>query len=476
MPGPGPCDLGHERTTLLMKMMFGSEPAPEDLKRWRNQGFAFSDRDEVRFGLTQAQGGPCGILAPVQAFILHHLLFQPQRQVRHEPVSAGVPLAPTDAERTAALLDALTLILQRARAPSEPRLCLVFGQSMGKLTCHRVATSTEARKLFEQSLPCLQSPLGVLLFVLSVLLTRGVDNVKSDMDDPSAALVARFGHCSQELVNLMLTGEAVSNVFDGKKEMGGIMLSGVSRRNEIGFLTLLEALRYSSKVGQNLKRPAVPIWVVGSSSHYTVLFGLDSSIGRRTAKEEAVLEAKQLFTTLDPEEEGFIPLPLAGRLAAQLGVHLPADQLERLVDPDSMGIALWQNVALLVAQRHDDMVKQAAAHAAANTPWSCGVCTFRNVASCVHCEMCASSKPRMPPAPVPPSVPAGPRDFTLYHFNGIQGIHDKAQATCRPVAVSLLEGVAGASGAGSSQGLREVVQTLWPHALVEYQGDAPKIT
>jgi hypothetical protein len=37
---------------------------------------------------------------------------------------------------------------------------------------------------------------GVLCLVASVLLTRGVDRVKADMDEPTA-LVARFGHCTR---------------------------------------------------------------------------------------------------------------------------------------------------------------------------------------------------------------------------------------------------------------------------------------
>eukprot|EP00437_Effrenium_voratum_P060365 CAMPEP_0181505410 /NCGR_PEP_ID=MMETSP1110-20121109/58038_1 /TAXON_ID=174948 /ORGANISM="Symbiodinium sp., Strain CCMP421" /LENGTH=58 /DNA_ID=CAMNT_0023634383 /DNA_START=59 /DNA_END=231 /DNA_ORIENTATION=- len=52
------------------------------------------------------------------------------------------------------------------------------------------------------------------------------------MDDPSTPLIGRFGHCSQELVNLMLIGEATSNVFDGTRWLGddpstGFRLRGV---------------------------------------------------------------------------------------------------------------------------------------------------------------------------------------------------------------------------------------------------------
>jgi hypothetical protein len=48
------------------------------------------------------------------------------------------------------------------------------------------------------------------------------------------------------MVNLLLTGRATSNVFDGSRELGdsGLMLKGVQRQNDIGYLSQLEALRY----------------------------------------------------------------------------------------------------------------------------------------------------------------------------------------------------------------------------------------
>jgi hypothetical protein len=50
---------------------------------------------------------------------------------------------------------------------------------------------------------------GCVLLLLSVLLSRGMDNVRSDMDEQGAALMGMHGYCTQELVNLLLTGECV---------------------------------------------------------------------------------------------------------------------------------------------------------------------------------------------------------------------------------------------------------------------------
>lgn len=40
-----------------------------------HQGLFFCDDEDLRFGLMQLKGGPCGVLAVLQAFILKELLF-----------------------------------------------------------------------------------------------------------------------------------------------------------------------------------------------------------------------------------------------------------------------------------------------------------------------------------------------------------------------------------------------------------------
>jgi hypothetical protein len=42
------------------------------------------------------------------------------------------------------------------------------------------------------------------------------------------------------MVNLLLTGRAVSNVFDGDKQLDGMALKGIQQRSTIGFLSLME--------------------------------------------------------------------------------------------------------------------------------------------------------------------------------------------------------------------------------------------
>ena len=49
-----------------------------------------------------------------------------------------------------------------------------------------------------------------------------------DMDDPNTTITSQFGHSSQELINLLLTGQAVSNGkfyvdFTFKRELSNLL-------------------------------------------------------------------------------------------------------------------------------------------------------------------------------------------------------------------------------------------------------------
>ncbi|KAJ0400221.1 hypothetical protein ATCC90586_002820 [Pythium insidiosum] len=171
-------------------------------------------------------------------------------------------------------------------------------------------------------LPVFQSHYGVVRFMFSVLLTKGVDVVRDEMDDRDGTLTGQFGHCSQELLNLLLTGVASSNVFDGTVPMGdtGLVLRGVTERPAVGYLTQLEALRYC-QVGHYFKSPSFPVWVIGSASHFSVCVGLDiDQLCGESASQLLLQRIQHTFKTFDPMETGFIELSSLRDSLTQLGV------------------------------------------------------------------------------------------------------------------------------------------------------------
>ena len=80
----------------------------------------------------------------------------------------------------------------------------------------------------------------------SVILSRTLDGVIGDFDHSESSLIGRHGYCTQELVNLLLTGKATSNCFDGNKTVGGVICKGITAKAEIGFLSHLECTFYIS--------------------------------------------------------------------------------------------------------------------------------------------------------------------------------------------------------------------------------------
>ena len=65
------------------------------------------------------------------------------------------------------------------------------------------------------------------------------------MDEPDTCLIAAHGYCSQDLVNLVLTGHAVTNCFNGVKDVAGQQCKGLRQQSQLGFLSLFEFYGYT---------------------------------------------------------------------------------------------------------------------------------------------------------------------------------------------------------------------------------------
>eukprot|EP01067_Filipodium_phascolosomae_P003102 Filipodium_phascolosomae@DN2561_c0_g1_i10.p1 len=149
------------------------------------------------------------------------------------------------------------------------------------------------------------------------------------MDDRSSVLIGTFGYCQQELVNLMLYGQAVSNVFDGKKLLSEgadpndpdiMALRGINHQCLCGYLTSLEAMRYC-QVGFNYKYPLFPIWVIGSSSHYTTLFTPDLTVAAVSPAKLLQIKASLAFNDEDPEHTGIVKMSTLRSILTKLDMQ-----------------------------------------------------------------------------------------------------------------------------------------------------------
>lgn len=482
----------------LNGLLFGDDGDPLDRARWMEQDFHFREGHACGFGLEQNFGGPCGVLAVVQSFMLRYLLFGPGRD-KAGSIQELESLQTEELESSfgRALSEILTRSLPDV-GTEERCVNLVIGSKTDfpeRMRCLRIQSDVveDVEAVIMQNLNFfLRGDISVMCFVWSLLLSRQIHQLQEDRDDPSLPLVQRFGHSSQDLVNLMICGRAVSNVHDGLKVLGGrqgiscsteslqedsCVLKGIPSRCPIGFLTILEAMRYS-KVGSYLKYPSNPIWVIGSSSHYTVLFSCDESVGKLSKLQEEEQRVRQVFLEFDVQEDGFIPASMQPALleALQLSEN-DRDTVSKGLDPDGMGIILWSNLwcayASLISPLGSgtDILPQ-------DSEWACSACTFLNSdLERLECEMCATARPvehtapRIAPCPaVESNVISEPTFFTLWHYNGMVSCLPAGGLTqIRVTRVD--EGALQSQGNPHEPGIQEILQTRWTDALIEY--DSP---
>uniref|UniRef100_A0A8C3TJL7 Ubiquitin carboxyl-terminal hydrolase MINDY n=1 Tax=Catharus ustulatus TaxID=91951 RepID=A0A8C3TJL7_CATUS len=274
----------------LKNLLFGSSLCCFS-EEWKIQSFTFNNIPQLKYGIVQKKGGPCGVLAAVQACVLQQLIFADSNRNKDTRC-----LQPSEARRTQCLCLALADILWRAGGHEKALVALPSGRQQftptGKykadgiletLILHSASRYEDLIVFLQQNIHQFEiGPYGCILLTVSVILSRSINLVRNDFDVLTNRLIGSHGYCTQELVNLLLTGKAVSNVFNNVIELdsgnGNItILKGITSRSDIGLLSLFEHYDVC-QVGCYLKTPKYPIWLVCSESHFSVLFCLEKDL------------------------------------------------------------------------------------------------------------------------------------------------------------------------------------------------------
>ncbi|CAD5111130.1 DgyrCDS468 [Dimorphilus gyrociliatus] len=252
---------------------------------WVEQDIAFNEEPKLLYGIVQRKGGPCGALAAIQAWLLYYLLFSEMSgdSMRSERLRNPVLIKKS-------LIKAILHMIWSAgegrtgsvcikgRTPHIPSTVNLPHDSITeKLNIHTCKNINELESYIEQHIDSFIAEGGVLLIIYSVILSRSIRTVKRDMDEVDKCLIASHNYCSQELVNLLLTGRACSNTFNDNKSLDDLILKGIDQRQIIGMLSLFDHYR-SVEVGSYLKTPKSPIWLICSESHYSVLFSTNKAL------------------------------------------------------------------------------------------------------------------------------------------------------------------------------------------------------
>ncbi|MEQ2268865.1 hypothetical protein XENORESO_017210, partial [Xenotaenia resolanae] len=177
-------------------------------------------------------------------------------------------LRPSSSTRRQCLVSALADVLWRAGEEKQATVAINSGRSHFSPVGHYSSERLLEKLLFSRL--CMFSE-----YLLIQMTCFSVDNIK-DLQ------VILEQHIEQELVNLLLCGRAVSNVFDNDIELDSgngdrTLLKGIKDQCQVGLLSLFEHYNIC-KVGAHLKSPYYPVWVVCSESHFSVLFGLQREL------------------------------------------------------------------------------------------------------------------------------------------------------------------------------------------------------
>lgn len=345
----------------IIKVMWGNEVKEDVFKRWK-QGFRFSPDEPT--ALLQHEGGPCAVIAPVQAFILKSLISDCSKKDSnwHE-------LDPEIVSKL--LIRALCEILQQAYSGTGNKFVLVHMNDAdvsnqekkasvdseeekiqellpsndhtyfhSQLRTLSFESSEEVEAYYLERIDMLRETFGVLLFLYSVICTKGVEALHSEITDPAEPFIdCEYGYGSQSLINLMITGRAVAHVWNNDQDICGLKLKGINKQSSVGFLTLLEHLRYC-EVGSFLKNPINPVWVLGSETHLTVLFSFEKKLVSAETPNDV---ARRVFKSFDPEGRNFIPADLLQDVMSALDLVADpeyVDIMKKKLDSENLGIIL----------------------------------------------------------------------------------------------------------------------------------------
>lgn len=402
------------------------------------QGFEFSEDEPA--ALRQRCGGPCGVLAPVQAYIMKTLLSEAMGQNFKDL---------TFEKCKAVLVQALCCILTKCKNQTTNYYVVTLKDKFvkkdiseeGSTSNTSASPDTEDPNAFHQRLQIiemkdiehvrqfyldhfhmLENQYGVLVFLYTVLLTKGMQNILGELCDTSEPLIhAVYGHASQPLINLMLTGRIVPYVWDGDKNIGGLALRGINQQSDIGFLTIMEQMQYCT-VGNFFKNPRCAIWVLASETHLTVLFSPEIKlVAPETPREQAI----RVFQQFNNDGASFIESGHLQEVLKQLGlVSVPeyVDIMRKKMDPENLGIIL-QNAFL------EEFFEE-------------------EISKC-------------------------PDIFDLYHWNGISNSNMHNQVKFRKGTAILLE--SNLQMCDTSNPMLTCLQTKWPNIEVNWMENVPSL-
>ncbi|KAJ8410653.1 hypothetical protein AAFF_G00186100 [Aldrovandia affinis] len=302
-PGLGGLPVSPELAVNLRKVLFGNTFHIFNYE-WKKPFFKFREPySDLGYALEAERGGARAIQMVVQANIIKYLLFtrntgsgcshmQSLSEVGEKEQERALAAALTDILWTAGEEQSATVSLVTSEYSFAPHLEYKLDNFTERLQLFNFKEKEDIQKFIYEHIQCFkeEGSHGVILFLYSLIFSRTIDRLREDLDSTTSHLLhVSLGNfaCRQALMNLLLTGRASPNVFNGTlqyDEHGDPLeqpLHGILARSDVGYLHWSREQVDHSKlpmVGSMLKTPKLPIWVCSINGTYSILFSPNRSL------------------------------------------------------------------------------------------------------------------------------------------------------------------------------------------------------
>lgn len=242
---------------------------------WSMQNLEFDDIKKpgsgagsirIGIGLKQPMNGPCGVLAAIQAACIAEICCRSERT--NTATASNQDEMQID---DSILTSVLTSMLWQAKSSSDVKLVTkAASPTNGGVDITTFTDRNTLENTISQSIGIFKD--SVVLFMYSLVATRGDKNVKMDVLKSGGDLpliTSSLFLCSSDLVSLCLIGRANGNVgaYDNGENSKLDWPEGLG----VGLLSMNE---YVTKIpiADALKSPRYPVWIMHGGDHFTTMW------------------------------------------------------------------------------------------------------------------------------------------------------------------------------------------------------------
>lgn len=237
--------VGPDVFTKIMSFVCAG-PIP---RSW-SQPFVFKPES---VSLLQYEGGPCGLMAAVQA---HVLLLQRQK-----------PSLTSDDLLVEAVLEIMSLIRPCYL------FCSRFDPDSQELEWDATQNREEAAKYLHTTKFLKRENAAVLLTVSLAILVGPIWLKSYALPD---TFITEDGQTNMTFLLLMISGDILDSYHDGNTVMGGLVIKGALTPRPIGVLSIGDR-QGVQRSGGAFKKPTHRIWVAYYGGHFTTIIATNQA-------------------------------------------------------------------------------------------------------------------------------------------------------------------------------------------------------